>query len=393
MIRPLTLTAIGLLLSFQVNAKEGDTFRPYVQVSLSHDDNLYKADSDSSIDVPSLSDTIRTIAAGLDVNFDYSKQNFILNTEVANTHFSKNDRFDNQSGSFDGAWNWKIGRQLVGNFQYDYSKIQASFVDNQALALEGADKVNQTLSYTANWLINPSWTAGIGLSGSTLDFINTDLEFNNRESRSANVNVNYKTTKGSKFGFKVRRDTTNLDRQNNAFTESNYTLSSYVLTTDWNVSGKSRLQGEAGWESLKNQRLSQRDFSDWSMNLTHIWMPTGKYSLRTKVWNEVNPSNSLIATYQRTKGIKLSATWNLSTKNFLNFSGERKNNDLEGDPGFISSSEKLRDRYLNASAAWGYRPVDNIDMQLGYQYSKRQSTANNRDFKSNSVFALLKATW
>lgn len=399
--RQFLLLLIGTILTGQAIAKEGDSIRPYVNLLSKFDDNFYKLDSDvdpqnSGLKNSKRSDILTSLSAGLNIDLDYSNQNFFINTQVSDNRFANNPQFDNKSANYNGIWNWQIGRKFSGQFGYKYDKSIASFVDNQALAVQGSSKINRQVYAVGNWLVHPSWRTGVRLSGSKLDYIKTTNDLSNQENKSFQVNLDYLTLKGSSFGFRLNNSQTRFPARNyqaGSLVENQYNLTTYLATSDWKISAKSRIQGQFGWESLKNKNLSERDFSDWSFNVAHLWSLSSKLSAKTKIWNEVSPSSSLLATYERSRGISLSSSWSVTPKSTFMASASRETKDLEGDPGFILQSSSVSDRYINATVTWDYQATDNLNLTLNYQRSLRDSSLQNRDYTSNSIFSAIKAIW
>lgn len=384
-------------------SKPGDTFRPYISATVMYDDNFSKVDMDNDDAIEDLggkgkvSDTMTVVAAGLDVDWDISRQKFRLNAEINRNRFDNNDYLNNDVEKYNADWLWQMGSHLSGIVGYNYEKGLASFRHNRTLALTGTDHITQNYYLSGKWLLHPRWRVGGGVSGYESDYSReAGREASDRDDFGGNLSLEYISKQNNILGIKYRdKRTTYPARKFNdsSFVDNIYDLRQLLLTMDWKLTGKSRLKGGVGWENLENEHLDQRNYSDWSANLSYVYMPTGKLQFELKGWHELNPSETVTATYQRQQGVSLQTSWILTAKNSFNIFVEHERRFLEGDPGFINANSSFDDVYKTASVTWVYQPTYNFDFQFGYNFSQRESTGVSRNFDSNMFFATVKAQW
>ena len=397
--------AFVFLLSFLglAESKPGDTFRPYISATVMYDDNFSKVDPDDDVTIESLggdnklSDTMTVVAAGLDFDWKVSRQNFLLNAEINRNNFENNDYLNNDGEKYKADWLWRVGSHLNGVVGYSYDKGLASFQDNRTLALLGTSHTKQNYYFNGKWLFHPRWRFGAGLMGYESDYSReANKEVSDRDDVGGNVSIEFLSKQNNVLGFKYREKRTNYPAREfvdgNSF-DNVYDLRQFLFTMNWQFTGQSSIKGNIGWENLDNKHLDQRNYSDWSANLKYLWVPTGKIQFELKGWHEVTPSETVIATYQRQQGASLGMLWSVTAKNSLTASVKHERKFLEGDPDFVDVGSSVDDTYRLGSVTWIYQPTYNFDIQLGYNFSQRESTGVNRNYDSNMVFATFKAQW
>jgi long-subunit fatty acid transport protein len=117
-------------------------------------------------------------------------------------------------------------------------------------------------------------------------------------------------------------------------------------------------------------------------------------NLSGSVWQEVNPIDTVVATYVRSQALKLEQSLQATSKNAFLVSLQFENRELDGDPGNLNSPILQTKDYLETwSFAWQYAYNDNLSLSTGYNYAKRDSKTALRDFNSNLLFINAKFQW
>lgn len=384
------LTAAFMVFAMPSVAKEGDTFRPYASISVSQDDNLLRYDSRVVLpDSVESSDTIVKTAAGINVNWKLSRQLIVLNAGLSDSKYSNNSRLDNQGESLSAAWNWTLGSKLNGRVGYSRNKTLSSFTDNQTVALSGAQRTTQNYSVTGFWLLSPDWRTGVSLSSTDSEYNNATSQTSNTDSNATELSLLYLGFAGNSLGVKFRQNNTEFPERiyNDSSTVDNqYQLSSVLAVLNWQLAGKSRLQGQVGLESLANRHVKQRDYSDVTARLTYQLTPTGKFQFKASAWSEIQSSWIFDAVSQRVQAIEISPSWQMSAKNSLMFKYTLENLTYDGDSGATDDRKSW-------SVFWINKLFKNLNITVGYANNQRDSTRSLRDYQSNMFTINAKLIW
>ena len=383
------------------HSQEVNTFEPYIQASYIYDDNLFKVDEDnpltnSPLQSSDYADAIRALSVGLNLEYNVSKQNFLANVNIVDNKFSNNPQFDNVSKSYRAQWNWVAGKRLSGYLGAKYDVKLASFVDNQQLALLGADKKELSEYVKANLSLSERWQFGAEYSERELDFQEVSIDFNDRDSTKTELTLDYKTKEGNILG--VSAATTDIKfpyRELNPVTldDNEFQLNNYALNSRWSISPGFIVNGRIGWEKLEYKNYESKNYTNATFRLANIWKPTSKLQITTSVWQEVSPSLNPIATVRRERAIRVSPIWQISVKQSLELMFEFQNDVLRDNPFADSNDDVLDEDLITTYAQWSYQPTQHITIQSRIQKSKRQSDGVFRNFDSNLVFLNIQARW
>ena len=396
----LVVVFITLPFSFFNVAAEKNSFSPYVFVSVSYDDNFYKVSPEYIsenllLDGNKLDDTIKSSGAGIDVDWNVSKQKISLNALITDNAFANNVQFDNKSKQYQAKWNWHFGKALSGAVSSSYDKSLASFIDNQFLALAGANKIRRTNSFDVKWRIHPEWQIGSEVAKKSIGYSGTDSNDNDFNTEVIGLNFAYLTETENNIGIRLTRQDT--DYPNRVFTDGGldnyYKTNSLGMTFDWHVTEKSNFSGFMGYESLSYSNTTERDYKDWSANISYALFVSNKFKIQSKIWNEVKPSQSVIANFQRSRGGEVSSTWLIGAKSLLSLSLERENRLLDGIFTDGSSQLFIEEDYHNFESSFSYELAEYVNIQLGAAISKRKSNSISRSFNSKMVFSSIRIIW
>lgn len=118
--------ALVLLASLMqgVQADQDDTWNLTAGISTMHDSNLFRAP-----DRFSSSDQVTGTSVGLKLNKPVGLQRFVVDANLTDYRYRKNDYLDYVGKNFRGAWLWSLTPRLRGNLSADYNEGLNSFVD------------------------------------------------------------------------------------------------------------------------------------------------------------------------------------------------------------------------------------------------------------------------
>lgn len=395
------LVAIALLvLSQTALSNEGDTFRPYISQSVAHDDNLFRLDKNISLPTGLVrSDTISSTAAGLDVNWQRGKQALSFNVELSDNRFSNNDYLNYQGSKGNGLWKWELGERWEGDLSASTNTRQINFTDFQVTS--GVNKANQLtedrVNLIARYKLLSDWKLGAGLSMGETRFSNPLSQALNRQENEHSIEVTHTGHSSNFWGVRLSQNRTQFNNrpyQVGNLQDDGYLLNSAFLNMNYEVGNKTALFTRIGYQALTNNNLTNRNIDTVSARAVLTWRQTAKMKLSGSVWQEVNPIDTVVATYVRSQALKLEQSLQATSKTAFLVSLQFENRELDGDPGNLNSPILQTKDYLETwSFAWQYAYNDNLSLSTGYNYAKRDSKTALRDFNSNLLFINAKFQW
>jgi len=387
------LLLLGVILSLSSSfsfSNESDPLRPYVSIKQTNEDNLFKSNK-----VNARKDVVSVLRVGLKGDLDFSRQKFTLDALLSQSSYESNDQLDNNSQRVSSKLIWVVGSDWNGVLDIGATKSLNSFEDNPDVR----DKVFKTItsaSFSANRKLSPRWTVGAGISAYQLEYDSSVLDGNNLDFISTDLSLVHLTSKLNRIGLKYLLSSTqfpNRDYLPGNFTDEGYDIHQLVVTGFWQLTGKSTVTGQIGWEGLSNINLNERNYSGLNFNLSNIWRISGKTSINTSFRRDVSPTSTIFATYQTNNVLSFSPNWKFSQKLTFYSNASFSSISLEGDPGFVSNSESVNEDYRSLSAGLNYRPTKSFVFNFQANRNNRLSDNVGRDFEANTASISLKGTW
>ena len=247
---PLLLPSIPLAIllhgiSPSAIAAPGDTFSPYVFAAATHDSNLLRLDNSAT--GTSTADTLRQFGAGMNVDWKVSRQQILLTAAVNENRFDRYSVLDYQGRDLRGSWNWQLDDHLSGDVGYANNVALGSFADQQTLVKNL--RIQERSFFDGSWSFHPNWQIGLGLSKNKLRFPDSILNTLDRQDDVWETSLQSLHSAGNQLGIKLRETKGTFPNQPLDFinqVDTGYRQRELLATIDWNISGHSRFQGQAG---------------------------------------------------------------------------------------------------------------------------------------------------
>lgn len=382
-----------MLMAGHVIAADGDTFTPYFSSSIVHDSNLLRIDEDDDrarvADVRGRSDTLKKNLLGLNVDWNYSRQQFLIRTALSENDFQRFNSLDYQGRYLKTQWNYQIGNHISGNIGQTYNRALASFNDIRGIAGNLRDQQNRF--FNLNWLFHPRWQTGVSFSRNELKYDDDIQRIGDFENSILGVNLNYLTPKGSKVGLILSQEDGRYP--NRSVTEvstidDGYTQNTASVVVDWNYSAKTRFKLQTGYADRDYDNLPQRNYEAVDKRFSITYKPTVKTKLLLKLYDETSPRDDLQASVSENLGYDLELTWQPTAKITLKTGYKSEKREDIDNPGFVilSGSQRTEDND-NFSLNLNYAPHRNIDLTAGYNKVERASSERFGDFDAE-IFSL-----
>lgn len=362
------------LCALPAQAKEGDTFRPFVSYTQMWDDNLYRlsqAEIAANL-VTHASDRYGVLSAGLDVDWRPARQQVEARLSKSQVRFDRNTRLDYDGSDYQLKWNWRLGNHWSGRIGATEKVTQSSFSDLVNLQINN-EITREDRFVDANWQFHPRWSVGAGattLSSTNSAAQQASLDY---DETAYTATLGYRTPKGSMLRLQLRRVNGDYPRRTVLFLDRAYTQDEINVLGDWTVSGKLVARGRLGYVQRQNDTVSQRDFSGITGRLSADYLPTGKTLLSAAVYREIANSDDAIASYQLSTGASLSAAWMATSKLTLRATAQTENRAFEGDTGLMPGLPRRDEDTVSGSVSLSYSPLRMATVDVGVQAGERQS--------------------
>jgi exopolysaccharide biosynthesis operon protein EpsL len=397
---------LGMLLVMPAQAKEGDTFRPFVSLGHFYDSNLFRLAESEYSQVSQRSEQYDVLSAGLNVDWKLGRQQFVVNATKTLVRYDLNTVYDSDGSDYKATWNWRLGNRLTGNLGAAESLSQSNFdsvglVNNQAKRKRSFGR--------AEWEFHPRWRIGGGVE--EIDNTNSALSqvSNDFQQQAWDAILSYRTPKGSSLRAQIRRtdaEYSGLQCLSNAFpfcfevADNSYKQTEYNLLGDWSVSGKLKLRGQAGWVDRQYENtlrsvtnfivppLKQRpDFSGFAGRVSGDWYATGKTLLSVSTYRELGGAQDINASSVLKTGASADGVWLIREKWRLNAGATFENRDFKGDPGTLQRNDDT----LGASLSLNYAPTQAVSLDVGMRVGRRDSNISVENYEFKSLFANVRA--
>lgn len=385
----LSLTLLAALSANQVYAEGILDIQPYVRAGILYDDNLFRFSSKteaSAAGFSNMSDSVKTLDAGVQTNLRLSRQLFKLNASINDNQYNQYTFLDNTGKAYGLTWNWQLGDDVFGDLSTSRTQSIAGFNDNDIVLRNLRTFKRQRAS--VNWRVLPSLTMYANKEVSTLE--NEELTFQNldREDDSYEVGTRYQSTSGTQLGLFYR------------FLESDYVNRSgttalifgrkneqkqYGVNLAWVPTLKTRLSGQISHIAFTREDALQDDFN----GLNHRWNLDHALSAKTTLgliaYRELASVDDLLSTYVLFKGAGANIGWSPTSK--LNVGGSYSIGKREflGGSSIFSAVVAREDNTKRLGLNIEYQPTTHASLQLRIADEDRDSNISSQAYRFQSI--------
>lgn len=366
------------------HAAEGDTFTPYVEYGIYHDDNLQRRTrrvvSILEQNGFETSDRWQRAEVGVKVDKPLGRQRLTANLALNQTKYENFDEYDNDGSDARVNLAWVMGNYFDGNAGVSYNESLTPFED-----FSGISKSVRTQSRAyvdGGWRFHPDWRASVALSQYRLRYEQEIQQVSERDVTTGDIGIDYTTRAGNTIGVHVRH--IDGDYPNAPFNQ--YTQDEINAKVAWQVTGKTSLQFLGGVAKRRYEQNSNRDSSGPNARLNVLWAATGKTSFILSVWREIGATEDLAANYAMNKGARLSTTWKATAKITADASFMTEKRDYNGVAvvAGITPSDR-RDDFRRAALGVNYAATRNWNFRLAAYRENLDSNIATQGYRTNGV--------
>ncbi len=378
----LAFLLISGIFTSAVNA--GGEFTPYVGLIVVKEDNLYRLDPDFDLNALASSiskeDTIYQTKAGLALDWMLSRQQLLADVSIIDNQFENNSNLNYTGQKVDLKWNWLVGSYLTGQLGWKQEETLNDF--SNTTTQNSSKKNQQTLNFLGKWRYAPDWEMGVKLSDYDLSYDLQALQLSDRKSVKKALFWNYITHAGNRVGMTLQREDGEYpERELTALSviDTNYQQDSVLLNVIWQVTVKSKLSADIGWNARTHPTLVARDYDGFNTRLSYSWFPTAKTMLDLKLFRQLQSSNYVDATFSENSGYVLTGVWRMSEK--VSFNAMLKDESRD----YVGQVNGFKERYNSVAMGVNYEPYSMLGLSLSLNQSTRDSAQLLRDYVSQSI--------
>ena len=372
-------------------ATSDDTIRPYVGTSLSYDNNLLRLSDDVSAQQAAgkntKADFIKQIRAGMDVDWQISRQHLVLKANVNQNWFETYSELDYLGYDILSQWNWSVGSNLQGELGYSNKVTLGSFAQLNQLVSN-----SQTVAkYFANgsYQVMPGLYVHGGFSHDDLSYSASSRQVSNRSEDTGVLGIKYLNAKKNLLGIKVNLTQGSYPKRgfnNSSILDNGYSRKSYELDWAWTYSIKTRLDGNIGYTHQDYDHLSIRNFDSLTAHGNIYWEATGKTSFVFSAWRDIVQAETLTSSFMLRQGFRLTPSWSATPKVQLSMPISYEQQDYLGESGLVLRGATVRqDEVVLVGLNAGYKPMENTELSVVTQYEDRSSNNPFRSYTDISV--------
>lgn len=367
--------------------------KPYISPSITYDDNVFRFSSkdvaNAAFGSPEMSDVIKRLDFGADVNLRLSRQLININVGVSDSKYNRFDLLDNTAKSYGATWNWRLGNDVYGTLSKSKNESIAGFneIRNPVKNTRMVDRQSASL----NWNFHPDWT--VFASQEHVDTENELVTFRSidRKDDVTEGGLRYQSTLGTQLALSYRlieSDNPNRTGFSALLFGNESKQKALVATAAWLPSPKTRISTRLSQISIDYKNRPQRAFSGFNQRWDIGHSLTAKITLNGSVFKEVSPIDDIASTYVEITGASFNPVWTLTSKLSLRGGIAYEDRDYLGGgvgSGLFFNVGRRRDISKTANLGLIYTPTLKSLLQLQYQGEDRDSTSEIQSYRFNSV--------
>jgi len=388
----LCLASVLLLPALHARAQDAAKVTPFVEETLTNDDNVFRISKDvdpaTITGSRSRADIYRTTSFGLSADVPVSLQRLVGSLTFNTTRYQRFSGLDFNGHEVRGSWLWQAGKDLRGEVGLADTYSLASFA--QLLSTTPDELRVRQVFVNGAWLVTPHWR--LRAAGDRLEQRNSDPAtlFNDVNIDGFEASLSRVSEAGNSIGCGARLETGHfptLQPLGAALIDNAYRQYSAGLTLDWTPSAVSHIVAHAAQVSRRYDQLPQRDFNGAIGRAEFTWTPTGKVALTAIAQRDISPYEYTRSSLVLLKGIGLRPTWRMTTKLELSADLEALTRSYLADParalGLAGQTGQRDDTVRSVSALLAYHPVPNVTVRASLLHEMRSSNVAFGDYAAN----------
>jgi exopolysaccharide biosynthesis operon protein EpsL len=383
------LASLLLLPALHARAQDAAKVTPFVEETLTSDDNVFRISKDvdpaTVIGSRSRADTYRTTSFGLSADVPVRLQRFVGSLTFNSTRYQRFSALDFNGHDLRGSWLWQAGKDLSGELGISDTYSLASF--SQLLSTTPDQlRVRQEFVNGA-WMVTPQWR--VRAAGERLEQRNSSSAtlFNDVNIDGFEASLSRVSATGNSIGCSARVETGHfptLQPLGAALIDNAYRQYGAGLALDWTLSPSSHVVARAAQVSRRYAQLPQRDFNGATGRAEFTWTPTGKLAVTAIAQRDISPYEYTRSSLVLIKGIGVRPTWRMTVKLEVSADLEALTRSYPGDSAQALGLAGPRDEKVRSmSALLTYHPAAHVTVQASLLHEERSSNVGFGDYAAN----------
>lgn len=366
----------------------------FLSEQLTYDDNLFRtAEEDSSSPIDDLrerDDYMNRITAGIGDDMRVGQQVFRLKGRVHDVRFQENDQLDHTAGDARAAWEWSITSALSGTLSADYKRTLADFANSISTERD----LVETFGYTgsARYALGPRWS--VSAYGRRME-TEHDLELRTAENFEADLgrfSIDYTTPSQHAFGLEYRYITAEFPDATPGVDgrSSDYDESAALANLTYTATIRTRLRASFGYVDRNNPTGTEGEYAGNTWRAAIDWTPREKFGMTLEGWHELKSYVDAESEYFIADGMSLSPTWSPIRSISLGLELSWEDQEYIGGGVLPVDSTERVDEVFSALTTFTYTPRDNLQLELSYRASDRDSNRTFRRYDAQVASAMIR---
>lgn len=381
-----TLLLCGLLPALAL-AGEGDFLTPFAGIASAYDDNLFRlpddVDEELVLGEPSRADWIRTIFAGLGLQWLPGRQRLTASLQALDQSFQRFSFLDNTGYDTAAHWNMAAGDSLTGTLDAGFTRQLGSFDNFREPVKDPIDSAHGDLDL--GYLITPEIELRAGAGVRTTTHGLDGREASNFRGSHWLLGVSRRTPLENRLGVEYRLDDGRFpEREVGPFSlaDDGYQQQEGVVTFTWQ-GGFTSVDGRLGYSWRRSDNLEFRDYSgpSGSLRTRYVWSP--KLMLDLNAYRRLESLDDLFSSSVTTTGLSFRPVWAPTDRIVVQANTGYVHRQFE-DSGLFVGAPQPKENILSYGLSASYTPRTLLTLSAGYSHSQRSSDRPGFEYDANT---------
>jgi len=365
-------------------ADAGDLLQPFINESLTYDNNLFRISEDRQLGSPlKTGDFINTASVGGRIHKALSRQIFDLDLQVDDNRYAANNQLDNVSTKDSAVWRWQLGHGWSGKLGANYSRSLAGFANTQFFSLDLLDRPEYY--FDVRYQLNSNLRFDAGWRKSDTSHSAATRQNQNIESQTSHGGLTFLTSRGNSLGVEYAHTDARFPLRELSFgpgaADIAYQENLARAMFRYDYSPKLRFDGQVGYLIRSHPNLPQTDYQGEIWRIGMNWAPTAKTLVAVSTWHELAAFSELASNYYISEGVSFTPSWNVTNKIALSGQVRVETQDHSG---------VRKDELFSSQVGISYTPVHYAELNLAYQFYQRDSDRQFYSYAGDSVTATVR---
>jgi len=383
--------ACTLLFARESAALWDDRLELFVGEMATWDSNVFRISKDANVlqstGSTEKSDTYATTTFGFNLDVPISRQRLRASLAWIDNRYRRFTDLDFTGHDAKASWLWEAGDRAKGEVGFQEVYALASFATVQSRV---PDPLKTRRAYgQASYLVTPRWRVDGDISELTQRNGDVTRNANDVDVRNANLGLSYVSPAGNSIGVVARNEKgsyPNPEVVAGRVFDNSYSQDGVGMTTDWTITGKSRVNARVDYVRRRFDQLSARDFQGTLFRVLYDWKPTAKLTLDTIVQRDISAVEEQRTSFVLIKGVSFRPRYELTEKTSLSGTFEYSIRDYLGDPAEELGALPTRsDHVRSALIELSYKPYRRVALTLSVLREVRTSNIPLTDYAVTMV--------